>query len=149
MIEEILIFIVVLALAIKGTVDFIDWAKTKVKKRFKSEQIKTNQSFQIEKRLVGCDSQIEKIVTTLVEIEGKINYITDCIDLLNDCNRDAIKSYIVQEHRHFFNSEHWIDTYSLDCLEKRYIHYKKLGGNSFVHELMEELRELPKSPPQK
>ena len=38
-----------------------------------------------------------------------------------------------------------IDDYSLDCLEKRYTHYVEEGGNSFIHDLMEDIRALPKT----
>jgi hypothetical protein len=41
----------------------------------------------------------------------------------------------------------WIDDFSLNCLEKRYEHYLAEKGNSFVHNLMDDLRALPKKPP--
>ena len=40
------------------------------------------------------------------------------------------------------------DDYTMDVLEKRYVHYKDEGGNSYAAHLMADLRELPKNPPE-
>jgi hypothetical protein len=42
----------------------------------------------------------------------------------------------------------WIDDYSMECCERRYQHYKDEGGNSFIKGFMEDLRALPKKPPE-
>lgn len=146
--KEILIFVVILALAIKGVIDFIDWVKKRMRKNFKAEQLKSNHSTQLDARLRGYDEKIEDLNETLVTITERIDYLTECIELLSDSNKDAIKSYITKEHHFFCYEQKWIDDYSLDCLEKRFAHYKKFGGNSFIEDLMEELRALPKVPPQ-
>lgn len=146
--KEILIFIVILALAIKGVIDFIDWAKKRMRKNFKAEQLKSSHSVQLDARLGGYDNKIEDLNEQLINITEQIDYLTECIELLSDSNKDSIKSYITKEHHFFCYEQKWIDDYSLDCLEKRFAHYKKLGGNSFIEDLMEELRDLPKVPPQ-
>jgi hypothetical protein len=43
----------------------------------------------------------------------------------------------------------YIDDYCLDCLEKKYKHYVKEGGNSFIESLMKEIRNLPRTPQNK
>lgn len=58
-------------------------------------------------------------------------------------DRDAIKAYITEKHHYFVYKQGWIDDYSLECLEKRFDHYLEYGGNSFVAQEMEELRQLP------
>ena len=146
--KEILIFVVILALAIKGVIDFIDWAKRRMRKNFKAEQLKSSHSTQLDARLRGYDEKIEDLNEKLVTITERIDYLTECIELLSDSNKDSIKSYITKEHHFFCYEQKWIDDYSLDCLEKRFAHYKKFGGNSFIEDLMEELRALPKVPPQ-
>ena len=40
-------------------------------------------------------------------------------------------------------AQEWIDDYSLDCIERRYKHYIDEGGNSFIGQLMIEIRKLP------
>ena len=46
-------------------------------------------------------------------------------------------------------AQEWIDDYSLDCIERRYKHYIDEGGNSFIGQLMIEIRKLPHQPPHK
>ena len=72
----------------------------------------------------------------------------DKLNLLLDSDRDAIKAHIVEKHHYFCYTKKYIDDYSLDCLEKRYEHYVAENGNSYVEDLMEELRALPKRPKQ-
>ena len=76
-----------------------------------------------------------------------LRILTDKINLLIDSDKDSIKSFITDRHHHFCYDKKWIDDYSLDCIEKRYKHYTDEGGNSFIHDLMKELRALPKQPP--
>lgn len=70
------------------------------------------------------------------------------IDTLVESDRDDIKAYITKEHHKFCYDKGWIDDFSLDCLEKRFKHYADEGGNSFICGFMQELRTLPKRPPQ-
>ena len=77
-----------------------------------------------------------------------LNDLSDKIDMLIDSDRDDIKSYITREHHYFCYQKKWIDDFSLDCCERRYQHYSDEGGNSFIGQFMEELRALPKQPPQ-
>ena len=65
-----------------------------------------------------------------------------------ESDKDDIKSWITEKHHFYCYERKWIDDYSMDCIEKRYGHYKDEGGNSFIEELMNELRSLPKTPPQ-
>ena len=78
----------------------------------------------------------------------QLESICNKIDMLISSDKDNIKSYITKEHHIFVYQKGWIDDYSLDCIERRFQHYKDEGGNSFVEDLMNELRELPKRPPQ-
>ena len=66
------------------------------------------------------------------------------IDLLSESDKDDIKAFITREYHYFIEQKGWIDDYSMDCIEKRYTHYVQYHGNTFVEELMEGLRALPR-----
>lgn len=66
------------------------------------------------------------------------------VDMLIASDKDDIKAYITKEHHYFCYEKGYIDDYSLDCLERRYGHYKDEGGNSFAEDLMKDVRTLPK-----
>ena len=67
------------------------------------------------------------------------------IKIIVCCHKDDIKAWITEKHHYFCYKVGHIDDYNLDCIEKRYSHYRHEGGNSFVDDLMKEIRALPKT----
>lgn len=147
-ISDILIFIVILGAALKGVISFFDWGIERLKKIFNKEYQDTKQWTDLETRLNNHEQNIQTLITNQQNINQNINNIADKLDLLIASDKDDIKSYITEKYHHFKDNKRYIDTYSLDCLERRYKHYTNEGGNSFISQLMEELRKLPKQPPQ-
>lgn len=135
--EQILVFIIMLSLAIKGGVDFYDW----VKKRFNTTIIdRENQNRKKEE----ITENIDKLFEMQKEQSKAIDNLTKSVDLLLRSDRDDIKAWITQQHHHYCYELKYIDDFSLDCIEKRYAHYKAEGGNSFIEDLMTDLRSLKK-----
>lgn len=147
--SEILIFIVSLAIAIRGIVVFCDWAVDRLRKIFKEESAQEVQISTIQERLARGNENFEILSQNQKKFEKTLSEIMDRINLLVESDKDDIKSFITKEHHYYCYEKGWIDDYSLDCLERRYNHYKIEGGNSYIGELMEELRELSKNPPNK
>lgn len=144
---EILTFIITFALAIKGFVTFWDWTVERVRKIFKKESQKDKEKQLLEERLLRGDIKMKELTQQQEKTKQQLDDINNKIDLLISSDRDDIKSYITKEHHFFVYNKRWIDDYSLDCIERRYNHYKEEGGNSFVKDLIDEIRELPKTPP--
>lgn len=138
-IAQIMVFIVLLAIAIKKVSDFIDWLQSKISKQNKKSRSEDDWKNKIDARLDALDSSLDKI-------EKSIDKITDKVNILMESDKDDIKSFITREHHYFCYQKGWIDDYSLDCLEKRFLHYKREKGNSFIEQLMNEIRALPKRP---
>ena len=80
-------------------------------------------------------------------VATQVSNLTDKINLLIESDKDDIKAFITQQYHYFCEQKGWIDDYSMDCIEKRYSHYVEEKGNSFVKQLMEQLRALPRKPP--
>lgn len=139
---EIIIFIVLLAIAFKKIADFLDWMADKIKKRdlFKKGEYTEEQKISLRNK------QIDETLEVFSDVLEKL---TKKVDVLMNSDKDAIKAFITREHHYFCYQKKWIDDYSLDCIERRYEHYKKENGNSFISGLMDELRALPKQPPDK
>lgn len=136
-ISQILMFIVLLALAFKGVVDFIDWFKNKIKKH---DEDFLNQTEKEE----NVDERIEKVESEVTQIIDSLENLNDSLNILIASDKDAIKAWITREHHYFCYQKGWIDDYSLDCIERRYSHYVEEKGNSFIYGLMQEIRALPK-----
>lgn len=131
--SEIIIFVIILSLTIKNIVEFKDW----VKKRTKQAVQESEKPIQLEQIINKHQQQLSMIKAQLLDIKKSIN-------LLIQSDKDDIKQSITKEHHYFCYKLGSIDDYSLDCLEKRYSHYKSQGGNSFVKTLMEQIRSLPR-----
>ena len=135
-IENIFIFIILLASATKGLITFFDWTK----ERFQKAVSQSNESFNVKKNIKEHEHQI-------YQLKSSIQQINKLIRLLIESDKDDIKAFITRQHHYFVYQKGWIDDYSLDCIEQRYSHYENQGGNSFIASLMKELRALPKQPP--
>lgn len=127
---EIVIFIILLGSALKGFSSFLDWLSEKGVKIFKNKYQKPKETEE-----------------TLKEIVQAIKDLKQEVQLLTQSDKDAIKAFITRQHHYFCYQLKEIDDQSLDCIQKRYSHYKDQGGNSYIDTLMSELRSLPKSLP--
>lgn len=132
-ITTFLTFTIVLALAAKGVIIFFDWVKERLMKMFNKQTKKQRQIEQLQQQ----EKSIKELKSNMKSIQSKMN-------LLIESDKDDIKAWITEKHHFYCYQQKYIDDYTLDCLEKRFSHYEVEGGNSFVHNLMEELRALPK-----
>lgn len=145
-VDEILMFLVILALALKGTISFFDWAKDRLDKVYKKRYNIKEAREDVEKELEEQECQIQQLVNIQTQIQQQILELHKRIDMLIESDKDDIKAWLTQQHHYFCFQKGYIDDYSLDCMEKRYKHYADEGGNSFVATLMSEVRALPKMP---
>ena len=135
--QEIIVFLVLFATALKGIITFWDWGVERLKKVFsKQSQAEANNN-DIMKKLSEINCKIDEIQTKQKENDHRI-------ELLTQSDKDDIKSWITEKHHYYCYEVKRIDDYSLDCIERRYSHYVEEGGNSYVQTLMNEIRQLPK-----
>ena len=131
--SEIVLFLIILAVAIKNFIEFIDWSKRRTK-----EAIEQSEKPEQLKKIT------EKHEQELKEIRQELNTLNKSIELLIESDKDDIKHSITKDHHYFCYKLNSIDDYSLDCVQRRYSHYKEEGGNSFIDTLMQDLRNLPR-----
>ena len=132
---EIIIFIIIIAIAIKQLITLIDWFKDRARKQIKQQ----DRPLQLEQATKRQDQELN-------QIRDCIKDLTKDVQLLMQSYRDSIKFSITKQHHYYVYQLGYIDDYSLDILEKRYAHYLSYGGNSYVGTLIDELRALPKGP---
>lgn len=147
-IPEIFLFIVLLALAFKSVVSFFEWLEERLKKAFNIRFGKMSEKEKINKRIENGENFMTQLREHQKHNDEALQDLSKKIDILVESDRDDIKAYITKEHHKFCYDKGWIDDFSLDCLEKRFKHYADEGGNSFICGFMQELRALPKRPPQ-
>ena len=128
--SQCLIFIILLGLAFKELYSFLEWLNEKGIKIFKNKYQNPKDKEQ-----------------TINNLEKNVEQLTKKVNILLDSDRDDIKAFITRQHHYFCYQLKQIDDQSLDCIEKRYSHYKDQGGNSYIDTLMHDLRSLPRSLP--
>ena len=136
---QIIIFIILFALAVKEFINLIDWFLNRGEKYFKNKNKEEDKFAKYEEEIKALKENQEKM-------SESINRLSANVELLIDSDKDDIKSFITKEYHYFVEQKGWIDKFSFDCIEKRFNHYKDEGGNSFIEDLMNELRQLPKQP---
>lgn len=145
---EIILFIFVFFTSLKGFSTLWDYFYDKIKKHLKKETEEEQDKIDITKQLADISTQIENINTQHMldrqELIKKIDETNATISVLLASDKDDIKSWITEKHHYFCYECKCIDYQSLDCIEKRYRHYVDEGGNSYVADLMNEIRALPK-----
>ena len=140
---EIIIFLTMIAIAFKAVVTFWDWLVSRLTVYFTKKNEQTLQQQEISKRFEENDEKFKKLFEYHQKQDEQMQVLLAKIDSLIDSDKDDIKSYITEKHDYFCKIGN-IDKYNLDCLEKRYSHYLDEGGNSFISDMMEELRSLNK-----
>ena len=132
---QILIIIILLGLSAKGVVTFFDWVKERLYK-LSNKQLKWKKT----------NEQIKNQEETINNLKKDVEKIQKSIDTLIESDKENIKAWITEKHHYYCYEKKYIDDYTLDCLERRFSRYEEEGGNSFVHNLMDDLRDLPRKP---
>ncbi len=152
---EILVFLVLLGVAFKSVSTFIDWLRAKrntdALKDMKPEKLEkaiqdevAERKKQIQEMEEHHKKDVTEIKIQISDVATQMSNLTGKIDLLVESDKDDIKAFITREYHFFCDQQGWIDDYSMDCIEKRYMHYIAERGNSFVEQLMDALRALPR-----
>ena len=85
---------------------------------------------------------IENLTTTLGSVLQQVKDINKKINMLQAS--DTIKSWIVTLYHKYKENPKQLGSMQMDLLERRYRHYKDQGGNSYIDQLMEDLRAIYK-----
>lgn len=75
-------------------------------------------------------------------LPSKIDEIERVLSILLESDKCRIRGEIVKQHDYHMR-EGYIDLYNLDYLQKQANCYFEEGGNSYIHDLMEDLSNLP------
>ena len=148
-ISEILLCIVGVLVLVKWIIEYFDWGHKRTKDKYDQEVERKKNIEDINEKLNQNSEDIKMLIEMQKQQNEKIEQQNLRIELLIDSDKDDIKAFITEKYHYFVEVKGWIDDYSLDCLERRFQHYKDENGNSFVADLMSEIKRLPKHPPQK
>lgn len=157
-VKQIIVYTIMLALAIKGGVDFFSWCKDKYEAKFNKDYASKTKEAQLMEHYVKCTDQHKESLERYQTLETKIDNLTEVMNKkvdkieaqlqqLTESDMHDIKGWIVEKH-HVLIKKGWVDDFTMDTLEHRFADYIAEDGNSYVAGLMSELRALPHFPPE-
>lgn len=137
-IEQIIIFVVILALAIKELSTLFDFFVKRLENRFNGKKNEQEDKEEIK-------NDIEELKYLINEIKDNQKKTQDIIDVLLRSDVEDTRSWIVRNYHYYMDHpELPISDFEMDCIEKRFLCYQEEGGNSYVHDLVDELRKMHK-----
>lgn len=131
---EIFIFIVILALAVKEGITLVKFYSKDISEHY-------DEKHQKEEDIKQANEKLTKLTLMVEQLQKDNEKQNKKIENLIDSDVQDIRSWIVQQHHACKQGKH-LDDFEMDCVEKRFACYDKEGGNSYIHNLVEEIREM-------
>lgn len=152
---QILTFVILLTLAVKGAWDLVDFFKNKYKEKFNKDHEKLKKQEDMETQFCITKNQHKETLEICQNFDKKLDMIVETmdkkfdeldtkIDQMGENDKHSIKQIIVKDYHYFVEKQGWIDDFSLDSILLLFEDYKKLGGNSYVSSLVDALKALPR-----
>ena len=127
---------------IEVTIIFLFMFGTALKQGYELVQYFRNKTVDHVDKIREQEEALEQVIKNMQQQQKQLQSITDKIDELLVSDKDSIKSWIVMLYKQYKKDPSGLDSMQMDLLERRFSHYKQEGGNSYIDNLMQELREI-------
>lgn len=127
---------------LEATIIFLFMFGTALKQGYELVQYFRNKTFNHVDKIREQEETLEQVINNMQQQQKQLQSITDKIDALLVSDKDSIKSWIVMLYKQYKKDPSGLDSMQMDLLERRFSHYKQEGGNSYIDNLMQELREI-------
>ena len=127
---------------IEATIIFLFMFGTALKQGYELVQYFRNKTVDHVDKIREQEEALEQVIKNMQQQKKQLQSITDKIDELLVSDKDSIKSWIVMLYKQYKKDPSGLDSMQMDLLERRFSHYKQEGGNSYIDNLMQELREI-------
>lgn len=144
-IEAVIIFVIMILLSVKFTWELVEWFRDKIKYGFTKQQ-------ETEEMTEDFKAEFKKLNDRLDTVEERFNKIDKSnentnrrLSFIEERQQENTKSFLIDAHHKFCYQIKAIDDINLQSIERTYMYYKAAGGNSFIDQLMQEIRALPRT----
>lgn len=87
------------------------------------------------------EAKLDKIEESIETLFAEFKKLDSDNQKMKAASISRIKQQIVDKHTQYMR-ENKIDYMNLDCLEQQFKAYTDMEGNSYIHDLMEDIRSL-------
>ena len=141
---ELIILVVLIAFILKTLNEVGEYFYKRLKSYFGIQNDKEKWQTGVIDSLQIIKQDIQTLREQNDQTHSKQKEMEESIALIQERLQENTRSYLIDAHHKFCYEVHAIDELSLQAMERRYLYYKTAGGNSFVDNLMDEVRNLPK-----
>lgn len=163
--EQLIFLIVVVLLVCKVFIEIGNYFYGKAKGYFGVKSTKEKWQNDTTETLNKISCKMDNFEVSAAERMVRLEKIEEKVDTLEEYNRitheqqkalnnqmklvqerlqENTRSFLIDAHHRFCYDVKGIDDQSLQSMERRYLYYKTAGGNSFIDDLMKEVRALPR-----
>ena len=90
---HIIIMVILIVLAAKEIIDFIDWMKGKLSNHDDEVQAEKDEKEKMDKRVTKLEHGQTEVLTAISNLTDNVEVLADNVDLLISSDRDAIKAF--------------------------------------------------------
>lgn len=144
-VESVIIFTIMLLLAIKFVWELVVWFRDKLRNGFKKEKETEEESEYFKAEFSKLHDSLDNIDERLNKIDENNENTNRRLSFIEERQQENTKSFLIDAHHKFCYQIRAIDDINLQSIERRYMYYKAAGGNSFIDQLMQEIRALPRT----
>lgn len=143
-IESTIILIILLLLIAKFINELYSYFSEQFNEYFNKKNKVDKQHEEIKNELKKINNKLDDVYHQNEQLEDRQKIIENQAMLTQERLQENTRSYIIDAHHRFCYQIGGIDDINLQSIERRYLYYKTAGGNSFIDNLMDEIRKLPK-----
>lgn len=143
-VEELILLIIIVLFVLKILNDLFTYFYDKTKNYFGIKNKKEQWENDLTKVLQNIEDEMQILKNQNKKTHQHQKEIDATIALVQERLQENTRSYLIDRHHKFCYEVKAIDELNLQAMERRYLYYKTAGGNSFIDNLMDEVRALPK-----
>ena len=143
-VEELILLIIIVLFVLKALNEIFSYFYEKLKSHFGIETEKEQWKDDLMNKLQSIEDEIKILENQNKKTHQHQKELDSTVALVQERLQENTRSYLIDAHHKFCYEVKAIDDLNLQAMERRYLYYKTAGGNSFVDNLMDEVRLLPK-----
>lgn len=94
--------------------------------------------------MIAVETKIDTLEEYSEETHKNQKELRRQMETVQERLQENTRSFLIDAHHRFKYEIGGIDDLNLQSMERRYLFYKTAGGDSFIDDLMEEVRKLPR-----
>jgi predicted nuclease with TOPRIM domain len=133
-----------IGVAIKYIAELLSWFYSKLQNYFNGQQAQKDKNVELIDTLETVGENIKSIDAKLDNLNEVVRKLEKESALTTERLQEQARSYIIDKHHHFCYEIGAIDDINLQSIERQFLYYKNAGGDTYIDNLVAEIRELPK-----